>query len=122
MIKDAMAARVDETSIGRSDIEQSELDDLVRRIAAAASPERIILFGSAARGTMGPNSDIDVLVVKDGEYRRIHVMHDIRRALRGFGLPVDLVVVTPAELERYRDSSSLVYFDAVREGREVYAP
>ena len=38
------------------------LDEIVRRIVEVAEPEEIILFGSAARGTMGPNSDLDLLV------------------------------------------------------------
>ena len=40
------------------------LDDVVRRIVAVARPERIILFGSAARGQMAPHGDVDLLVVK----------------------------------------------------------
>ena len=46
------------------------LDDVVRRIVAVAQPERIILFGSAARGGMGPHSDFDLLIVKEGAHRR----------------------------------------------------
>jgi predicted nucleotidyltransferase len=46
------------------------LDDIVRRIVEVAAPEKIILFGSAARGELGPNSDIDLLVIKGGEYDR----------------------------------------------------
>jgi uncharacterized protein len=97
------------------------LDDLVERIVHAVQPDRIILFGSAAKGRMGPHSDLDVLVVKSGEYRRIEVMHAIRRELRGFTHAVDLVVATPAELERYGDCFALVYYPALREGRELYA-
>lgn len=95
--------------------------DLVERIVEAAAPERIILFGSAAKGPMGPHSDIDVLVVKAGDYRRIDVLHAIRRALRGFSHAVDLVVATPEELERYGDCFALVYYPALREGRVIYA-
>jgi predicted nucleotidyltransferase len=40
--------------------------DIVRRIVRAAKPERIVLFGSAARSEMGPDSDYDVLVIKGG--------------------------------------------------------
>lgn len=97
------------------------LDELVQRIVRAARPERIILFGSGARGNMTPNSDLDVLVVKSGEYRRIDVLHEIRRSLRGFPFAVDLVVATPDELEEYGDSFALVYYPALREGHELYA-
>lgn len=47
-------------------IDQSILDEIVRRIVDVAHPDRIILFGSAARGEMGPDSDLDLLVVKAG--------------------------------------------------------
>jgi predicted nucleotidyltransferase len=97
------------------------LEDLVDRVVQAAAPERIVLFGSAAHGRMGPHSDLDVLVVKSGNYRRIEVMHAIRRALRGFPHAVDLVVATPDELKSYGDSFSLVYYPALREGYELYA-
>jgi uncharacterized protein len=100
---------------------QDLLDDLVRRIVAAVQPERIVLFGSAATGRLGPNSDLDVLVIKSGQYRRLDVLHEIRRSLRGFGWPVDLIVATPEEVDRYKESFSLVYHAALKEGRELYA-
>lgn len=59
------------------------LDEIVRRIVEVAQPERIILFGSAARGTMGPHSDVDLLVVKAGEFRRLEVTREIYRNLGG---------------------------------------
>jgi len=46
------------------------LEDIVRRVVKVAAPQKIILLGSAARGQMGPNSDIDLLVVKSGDYHR----------------------------------------------------
>lgn len=97
------------------------LEELVDRIVSSVNPERIILFGSAARGLMGPDSDLDVLVVKSGQHRRIDVMRAIRHALRGFPFAVDLVVATPDELERFGNSRALVYYPALREGRELYA-
>jgi predicted nucleotidyltransferase len=100
----------------------SELtQDLVRRIVEAAQPERIILFGSEARGQASLHSDIDVLVVvRDGSHRR-KTAQQIYRNLLGFHLPVDVVVATPTDLERYRDSPALVYRDALRDGKELYA-
>ena len=46
------------------------LDEVVQRIVAVADPEKIILFGPAARGELGPDSDLDLLVVKSGVHRR----------------------------------------------------
>lgn len=70
---------------------------------------------------MGPHSDLDILVVKSGHYRRIDVLHAIRRTLRGFPFAIDLVVARPNELEQYADSRALVYYPALKEGRELYA-
>ncbi len=101
--------------------DQETLDDLVDRIVRAVAPDRIILFGSSATGWRGPDSDLDVLVVKSGEYRRIDVMHAIRRELRGFAEEVDLVVATPAEMDSYSAHPGLVYRPALRWGKELYA-
>ena len=53
-------------------LSQETLDDIVRRIVEVAEPERIILFGSVARGDANRHSDVDLLVVKDGsDLRRL---------------------------------------------------
>jgi predicted nucleotidyltransferase len=54
---------------GRRTVDQKTLDDIIRRIVEVAHPEKILLFGSAARGEMGPNSDVDLLVIKSGAHR-----------------------------------------------------
>ena len=95
------------------------LAEVVRRIVEVAQPDRIILFGSAVRGEMSPNSDLDLLVVKSGVHRR-HLAQAIYRNLIGVGFPVDIVVVTPEDIERYGDSIGLVLEPALQEGRMVY--
>ena len=96
------------------------LADIVKRVVVAAQPEKIVLFGSAARGTMGPDSDFDLLVIKGGKFKRNRLTVEIYRSLRGKGAPVDIVVVTPEEVERYRDTHCLVICPALREGKVVY--
>ena len=96
------------------------LDDIVRRVVEAARPLQILLFGSAARGTMGPNSDVDLLVVKSGRFHRGRLIEAIYRNLHGAGAAVDVVVVTPEELERYRDEHCLIVAPALQEGKLVY--
>lgn len=100
-------------------LDQAVLDEIVRRIVDVAQPERIILFGSAARGEMGRDSDVDLLVVKDGAHRR-RLTGRIYDRLYGVGVAVDVVVVTPDDIERYRDSYALVIYPALREGTVVY--
>jgi predicted nucleotidyltransferase len=83
------------------------LDEVVRRIVAVARPDRIILFGSAARGEAGPDSDIDLLVIKQGVAHRGRLTGQIHRALVGVGVAVD---------------SGSIMAPALREGREIYVP
>lgn len=102
-------------------LDREAIDEIVRRVVAAADPERIILFGSAARGELARNSDIDLLVIKAGQYAKREVSHHIRQSLRGLGEAFDIVVATPEEIERYGDCFALVYYPALREGQELYA-
>ncbi|MGH2560626.1 MAG: nucleotidyltransferase domain-containing protein [Thermomicrobiales bacterium] len=102
-------------------IDQDVLDEIVRRIVRVAQPQRIILFGSFARGDAGPNSDLDLLVIKAGHYHRGKLAGHIYESLIGVGQPVDVIVVTPEDVERYRNVHALVIAPAMREGQEIYA-
>jgi predicted nucleotidyltransferase len=96
------------------------IDEMVRRIVARFAPERIVLFGSHARGDAGPESDVDLLVVMEVEGSRRRKTAEVRRALSGLGVPKDLVVVTPEQFERGRDLVGTVVRPAVREGKVLY--
>ena len=101
--------------------DQQQLDELVRRIVEAVHPLRIILFGSAARGEMAPDSDVDVMVVMpEGTHRR-RTMEFLHTQLWGIPFPVDIIVATLGDLERYRDDIGFVYNWAVSGGEELYA-
>lgn len=95
------------------------LHEIIRRVVEVAQPERIILFGSAARGEMGPHSDVDLLVIKEVVDRR-GLSTRIHRSLYGVEAAVDVVVVTPADVQRYKDAHALIIKPALREGRVVY--
>jgi len=101
-------------------VDQEVLDEIVRRIVEVAQPEKIIMFGSAARGEMGPHSDVDLLVVKSGVHRR-RTAQAIYMNLGGVGQAVDVVVVTPQDIERYKDVPALIIEPALREGKVIYA-
>jgi predicted nucleotidyltransferase len=85
-------------------VRQEALEEIIRRVVEVAQPERIILFGSAARGEMGPNSDVDLLVVKRGKFDQRRLTGDIYVSLYGVGQAVDVVVVTPKQVERHRNT------------------
>lgn len=105
----------------RKVVDQKILNEIIRRIVGVANPEKIIMFGSAARGQMGRNSDVDLLVVKGGRYDKGRLTEKIYMNLHGSGEAVDVIVVTPQEVERYRDTRCLVIAPALREGRVIYA-
>jgi predicted nucleotidyltransferase len=104
----------------KASISQEILDDIVQRIVGAVQPTRILLFGSAAQGRMGPDSDVDLLVVMpDGIHRR-RTAQDIYRSLTGLGIAKDIVVATESDVRNYGDNPSQVLFPALREGTELY--
>ncbi|ABS54885.1 DNA polymerase, beta domain protein region [Methanoregula boonei 6A8] len=97
-----------------------ELGEIIRNIVACAHPEKIILFGSGARGEMGPSSDIDLLVIKDGEFDPGALTEEIYMHLVGIGRAVDVIVISSRDAERYRNSPYFVVYPAFRQGTEVY--
>ncbi len=97
------------------------LDEIVRRVVQVAHPDRIILFGSAARGEMGPDSDVDLLVVKAGVPHRRRLAQAIHRAMFGVDAAVDVLVVTPEDIAKYGDKVGPIIRPALREGHEIYA-
>lgn len=101
-------------------LNEQKLQEIIRRIVEVAQLERIILFGSAARTEMGKNSDVDLLVVKGGEFDQGRLMGDIYMNLHGVDHAVDVILVTPEQVERYRNTHCLIIAPALREGKEVY--
>ena len=97
------------------------LNEIIRRIVETARPRKIILFGSAERGEMGPNSDLDLLVVMPSGVHRRNTARSIYRNLIGVGFAADIVVVTEQDVERYRDNIGMVIKPAVEQGRLLYA-
>lgn len=96
------------------------IDELVRRIVDTIHPLRIILFGSAARGEIGPHSDIDVLVVMPEGVHRRQTAQFLYNQISGLGVPFDVLVATPKDLEKHKENIGLIYRTVLQEGREVY--
>lgn len=96
------------------------LEIMTSRIVAGFQPERIILFGSYARGEANEQSDIDLLVVMpDGTDRRTTAIA-VLGALGGLGVAKDVVVTTPDEIARRGDLVGTVLRPALREGKVLY--
>lgn len=100
--------------------DKARLNLLIERIVDCVHPLRIVLFGSAARGEMVDDSDVDLMVVMpEGTHRR-RTAQRLYRTIRGVALPFDLVVATPEDLERHRDTPGLIYREILREGVTLY--
>jgi predicted nucleotidyltransferase len=96
------------------------IDKMARRLARRFKPERIILFGSHARGTAGPDSDVDLLVVMPVKGSRRAKRLQMGLTLFNFRVPVDVVVVTPQEFETDARIPGTIVRPAVREGKVLY--
>lgn len=95
---------------------------LVDAVVARFDPVQVILFGSVASGTDGPDSDLDVLVVLDEAplERRRELMVDLRRATRGVHAPRDLLVTSERDYERERAVAGTIEHAAFRGGIVVH--
>lgn len=99
--------------------DQATLNDIITRIVDVVEPEKIILFGSSARGGADRHSDVDLLVIKEGG-DSLDLMAQIYRRLYGVGAAVDAIVVSSEDVERFRDSHALVIKPALDHGTVVY--
>jgi len=99
---------------------QSDIRRMVRRIRDRFNPERIILFGSHARGNAGPDSDVDLLVVMPvrGDVRRKRL--EIRLALHDIHVPKDIIVTTPEDFQWRKDVVGTIERPAALEGKVLY--
>lgn len=97
------------------------LNETIRRILAVVPAKQVILFGSAARGEMHADSDIDLLVVVPSGLHRRKTAQNIYRNLIGLGFAADVIVVTEDDVRQFRDDPGMVIGPAVDEGRILYA-
>jgi predicted nucleotidyltransferase len=96
------------------------LQEIISRIVAVANPYQLILFGSAARGEMDAESDVDILVVLGDPTHRRALAGRIYRHLHGLGVPVDVVVATQDDIRQFGQKNGTVLLPALREGIVIY--
>lgn len=93
---------------------------IVERIVAVAHPNRILLFGSAARGQTGADSDYDMLVIVGGTADVGELEGQVYCNLDGILAPVDVLVVTEDEVAKYGTRVGSIIGPALRDGITVY--
>jgi len=101
-------------------ISEPLLQTIVQRLLAAGQPQKIILFGSKARGEAGRDSDYDLLVIENSNQPRYRRAIPYRRALKDLGISKDIVVWTPGEIAEWQNVSNAFITTALREGAVLY--
>jgi len=107
---------MDEIDLDREALLQTVVD----RITEAIHPQRIILFGSWARGERSSHSDIDLLIVQESDIPRPQRYAQVRRLFWGMKLPMDILVYTPEEFARYQSVPGSFTHTVAREGKVLY--
>jgi predicted nucleotidyltransferase len=97
------------------------IDRMVKRIVKKFHPEKIILFGSQARGDAGPDSDVDLLVVMDYEGSKLDKMVEIGVAVGDVRVPFDIILSRPEDFAWRKDYVGTIEYPATHEGKVLYA-
>jgi len=101
-------------------VDETLLNEVVRRVLTVARPDRIILFGSAAAGQMTRDSDIDLLVVEPEPANTRYRSVKIRRALGDVQNPVDIIVMSRERFEETKNIIGGIAYPANKYGRVLY--
>jgi predicted nucleotidyltransferase len=101
-------------------IDERILLEITDRIVSAASPSRVILFGSYARGDTDSGSDIDLMVIEPHVRNRHEEMVRLHSVVGDIGTGVDVLVYSDAEFERRSQVPGTVLYWARKEGRALY--
>src|ERR1017187_1503053 len=107
-------------NFARGNMYHEEIAQLTARIVEAERPEKIILFGSYASGTATESSDIDLLVISRSELPRREREVRLTRQLFGSGVPFDVFVLTPEEVEERLRRNGLFIREILSTGQVVY--
>jgi predicted nucleotidyltransferase len=94
---------------------------MVERLVDRFDPDQIILFGSQARGTAAPGSDVDLLVIMPVSGSKRAKQLEMRVALHDIAVAKDIILATPDEVARRRDIVGTIIRPALREGKVLYA-
>lgn len=94
---------------------------ITARIVKRFQPEKVILFGSQARGNITADSDLDFLVVMDFEGSKLDKIVEVREVLTGINVPTDILITTPDDFAWRKDVVGTIEWPAFHEGKVLYA-
>ncbi|MDO8587383.1 MAG: nucleotidyltransferase domain-containing protein [Armatimonadota bacterium] len=101
-------------------IDESLIEEIVRRILTVATPDKVILFGSAATGEMTCDSDIDLLVVEQDPGNRRDEYVRIRQAIGNLGHPFDILFISTQWFEESKEVIGGIAYPANKYGKVIY--
>ncbi|MDH5721693.1 MAG: nucleotidyltransferase domain-containing protein [Spirochaetia bacterium] len=101
-------------------ITKDKINQIVKIIIEKYMPDKIILFGSYAKGAPQKDSDLDLLVIKDVDLPRHKRAVEIRKYLRGISTPLDILVYTNSEIKKWKDLKTSFISNALEEGKPLY--
>ena len=101
-------------------IDSNKINEIVSRIAKGFNPEKIILFGSLANGNPDMDSDLDLLIIQETELPMHKRGLDIRLALIGTMIPMDLLVYTKTEFEEEKKKKYSFISSAIKNSKVLY--
>lgn len=101
-------------------LDENLLNQVVERILQVVRPDKIILFGSCARGEATEDSDLDLLIIQSSSLPRYKRSTPVRLALKGLFPSKDILVYTPEEVKEWETASTSFISTVLREGRVLY--
>lgn len=100
------------------------LKEITQIIVGGVHPLMVILFGSQVRGSAGKGSDLDFLIIEDESFdasrSRRKEIGNIHRLLREIRMPIDILVYSKDEFDRWANSRNHIVARAIKEGRILY--
>ena len=102
-------------------VKENDIRTVVARLASSINAESIILFGSHARGNATEDSDVDLMIIAESNLPRFKRSRELYKLFRPYPFGMDLIVYTPEEIEKGKDSSVSFVSNVLREGMVLYA-
>ena len=97
------------------------IKEITNRLTDALHPLKIYLFGSHACGDTGQDSDIDLLVVvPDTDKSTREIARQGRASLRALCFPMDLIVCTQSQIQKWSDVKCTLIYTVIRKGKVIY--
>jgi predicted nucleotidyltransferase len=105
-------------------VTQEQIEEIVRILVRDCQPEKIILFGSYAKGTASEESDLDLAIVKKTDLPKFKRPIEFQKALRSGGkkwfFPMDILVYTPEEIEGWKNNPYSLVHEILNTGKTLY--